>query len=151
METQKKSKIRENKKSSQTPVNNTISREERLRKILIEKKDILVKEASKEIKKFQSGENKQIIETVRDDGDLSVVDLSEDISLKQLSSHRETLIKIDTALQKIDEGTYGICEECNEEISEKRLAIMPFAIYCKDCQEQKEIMAKMEQFVEQQQ
>ncbi|MCX8070050.1 MAG: TraR/DksA C4-type zinc finger protein [Thermodesulfovibrionales bacterium] len=148
METQKKGKSRENKKT-----NNQIpeeSREERLKKILLQKRAIVAKEVQEEIKKFQSGENRQIIETVMDDGDLSVVDLSEDISLKQLSSHREILMKIDTALQKIEEGTYGLCEECNEEISEKRLAIMPFAIYCKDCQEQRELIAKMEQFNEQQ-
>lgn len=146
MENPKKSK-RETKKSNNKKTEE--SREERLKKILLEKRAAVSKEAQEEIKKFQSGENRQIIETVMDDGDLSVVDLSEDISLKQLSSHRETLIKIDTALQKIAEGTYGLCEECNEEISEKRLAIMPFAIYCKDCQEQRELIAKMEQFNEQ--
>jgi DnaK suppressor protein len=79
-----------------------------------------------------------------DDGDLSVVDLAEDISLRQLSMHRDTLIKIDTALRKLREGTYGICEECGDEISEKRLNILPFAIYCVDCQEKKEIIEKIE-------
>ncbi|MCC6347841.1 MAG: TraR/DksA C4-type zinc finger protein [Nitrospirales bacterium] len=82
-----------------------------------------------------------------DDGDLSVVDLAEDISLKQLSTHRETLIKIDTALRKLEEGTYGICEECGDEISEERLKILPFAIYCRDDQEKKEMMEKMEREV----
>ena len=120
------------------------SRKERLRKVLIQKREEIIREAKSEIKKFKSGENKQLVETVMDDGDLSVVDLAEDISLKQLSTHRETLIKIDTALRKLEEGTYGICEECGEEISEERLKIMPFAIYCRDDQEKKEIMEKME-------
>jgi DnaK suppressor protein len=79
-----------------------------------------------------------------DDGDLSIVDLAEDISLKQLSNHRETLIRIDAAIMKLKEGTYGTCEECGDEITEARLMVMPFAIYCKDCQERKESMAKIE-------
>lgn len=121
------------------------TRTERLRRLLLEKRAEILKEAKEEIKRFQSGENKQLIETVMDDADLSVVDIAEDISLKQLSNHRETLLKIDTALQKLNEGTYGLCEECGEEISEKRLFIMPFAIYCRDCQEHKENLAKIEQ------
>src|SRR5271157_2663838 len=120
------------------------SRKERLRKLLIQKREEIIREAKNEIKRFRSEENKQLVETVMDDGDLSVVDLTEDISLKQLSTHRETLIKIDTAIRKLEEGTYGICEECGEEISEERLKIMPFAIYCRDDQEKKEIMEKME-------
>lgn len=124
-------------------------REENLRNLLLQKRREILKEAMEEIKRFQSDENKQLVETVLDDGDLSVVDLSEDISLKQLSSHRENLLKIDTALQKLKEGSYGICEDCGEEISEKRLEVMPFAIYCRDCQEKKELMSKLEQIVEQ--
>jgi DnaK suppressor protein len=138
--------VSQSKSRKEPKVEDKETRNERLRKILLQKRAEIIKEAKEEIRKFQSGENKQIVETVLDDGDLSVVDLSEDISLKQLSSHRETLMKIDTALHKLKEGTYGFCEECGDEITEKRLSIMPFAIYCRDCQEQKETMAKMEQF-----
>lgn len=119
-------------------------RNERLRKLLVQKREDIVREAKSEIKKFKSGEKKQLVETVMDDGDLSVVDLSEDISLKQLSTHRETLIKIDAALRKLVEGTYGVCEDCGDDISEQRLNIMPFAIYCRDCQERKELIEKIE-------
>lgn len=119
------------------------TRKERLRKLLVQKREDIVREAKSEIKKFKSGEKKQLVETVMDDGDMSVVDLSEDISLKQLSTHRETLIKIDVALRKLQDGTYGVCEDCSDEISEERLKIMPFAIYCRDCQERKELMEKI--------
>ncbi len=120
------------------------TRKERLRKFLIAKRENIVKEAQNEIRKLKSGEKKQIVETVLDDGDLSVIDLSEDISLRHLSVHKETLNKIDTALRKLDEGTYGICDECGDEINEERLKIMPFAIYCRDCQEKIELLEKIE-------
>lgn len=132
------------KKGKKSVIDEEKERRERLRKLLIKKREDIVKEAKSEIKKFKTGEKKQIVETVMDDGDLSVVDLSEDISLKQLSTHREMLIKIDAALRKIDDNTYGICEECGDEISEERLKILPFAIYCRDCQEKKEMMEKLE-------
>ena len=114
-----------------------------LRKLLLNKREEIVRESKAEIKKYISGENRQLVETVMDEGDLSVVDLSEDISLKQLSTHREVLIKLDTALRKLEEDTYGICEECGDEISEQRLKILPFAIYCRDCQESKEVFEKL--------
>ena len=132
------------KKTKKPEIENESARRERLRKVLIQKREEIIREAKSEIKKFKSGEKRQLVETVMDDGDLSVVDMSEDISLKQLSTHRETLIKIDAALRKMEEGTYGICEECGDEISEERLKILPFAIYCRDDQEKKELMEKME-------
>lgn len=120
------------------------ARIERLRKVLVQKREDILKESKKEIKKQVSGENRQFVETVLDDGDLAVVDVSEDINLKQLTAHRQMLIKIDTALAKIREGSYGICEECGSDIEEGRLKVMPFAICCRDCQEIIEARDKME-------
>lgn len=119
------------------------SRKENLRRLLIQRRDEILKEAKTEIKKYISGEKRQLVETVVDDGDLSVIDLSEDISLRQLSTHRETLIKIDAALRKLAEDTYGICEDCGDEINEARLKVLPFAIFCRDCQENREMMEKV--------
>ncbi len=132
------------KTKQDSPIEDENARKERLKKLLIQKREQLVREAKEEIKKIKSGERKQISETVMDDGDLSVMDLSEDISLRQLSTHKETLVKIDSAIRKLDEGTYGTCDDCGDEISEERLKVMPFAIYCRDCQEKKELMEKME-------
>jgi DnaK suppressor protein len=118
-----------------------ISEEERkaaLRKSLIQKREEIVREVKSEISKYIKGETRQLVDTALDDGDWSVVDLSEDISFKHMSTHRENLLKIDEALRKLSEGTYGICEECGEEISKARLQILPFAIYCTDCQERRE-------------
>lgn len=115
-----------------------------LRSTLVRKREELVKEAKEEISKYIRGENKQLVDTALDNGDWSVVDLSEDISLKQLSTHRETLLKVDEALRKIDEATYGRCEDCGEDISVERLKVLPFAIYCVDCQEKREQLAKLQ-------
>jgi len=124
-----------------------VTEEERnraLKKLLISKRQEIFKEVKTEISKYIKGETRQLVDTALDDGDWSIVDLSEDISFKHLSTHRENLLKIDEALRKLDEGTYGICEDCGEEISQERLDILPFAIYCIDCQEKREKIEEME-------
>ena len=115
-----------------------------LRRTLIRKREEIIKEAKAEISKYIKGETRQLVDTALNDGDWSVVDLSEDISLRQLGIHKETLQRIDEALRKLNEGTYGTCEDCGEEISEERLKILPFAIYCIDCQEKREQLEEME-------
>ncbi len=123
------------------------SEEERkvmLRRVLINRREEILQEAKKEISKYIKGETRQLVDTALDNGDWSVVDLSEDISLKQLSTHRENLLKIDEALRKLAEGTYGKCEDCGEDIIQERLKVIPFAIYCVDCKEKREQLEKLE-------
>jgi DnaK suppressor protein len=109
-----------------------------MRRVLIRMREDIVKEAKAEISKYIKGETRQLVDTALDNGDWSIVDLSEDISLRQLGTHRETLFKIDEALRKLYEGTYGICEDCGDEISNERMKVLPFASYCIDCQERRE-------------
>ncbi len=48
------------------------------------------------------------------------------------------LKKIDDALERIDDGEYGVCEECDETIPDKRLDLLPYTSCCVDCQEKLE-------------
>ena len=48
---------------------------------------------------------------------------------------RKQLLMVDHALETIEEGTYGTCEECGEEIAETRLKAVPWATHCLACQE----------------
>ncbi len=109
-----------------------------IRKSLIKRREAIIREAKEEIAKYVSGEARQLVDTALDDGDWAVVDVSEDLNLSRLTAQRKTLHDIDESLRKIDEGTYGICEECGEEISEKRLSVLPTATLCLSCQENKE-------------
>lgn len=45
---------------------------------------------------------------------------------------------VEQALRRLEEGTYGVCIECGEEIDEKRLEYVPFARYCTDCKSELE-------------
>lgn len=59
--------------------------------------------------------------------------------LMSISDNDLTILKdIDNSLDKLSKGTYGICEECEEKISEKRLEANPVARYCITCKRQME-------------
>src|SRR5689334_16380402 len=65
-------------------------------------------------------------------------DIQEDIEFALVQMKSETLNKVNDALLRLEQGTYGNCFECGEEIAEKRLRALPFAVRCKDCEEAKE-------------
>jgi DnaK suppressor protein len=112
-----------------------------LKSMLVAKRDALLKEAQQEIQKYVSGENRQLVDTAIDEADWAAVEISEDLNLKRLSAQRQLLNDVEESLRKVNEGTYGVCEDCGEEISEKRLRVIPTATLCIDCKEQREKMA----------
>jgi DnaK suppressor protein len=57
---------------------------------------------------------------------------------------KETLSQIDDALERLEEGDYGLCEECGAKISPARLKIRPFARFCVPC---KSKLEKNEQYL----
>ena len=74
----------------------------------------------------------------------SEADIQEDIELALIQMKSETLTKINDALLRLEQGTYGYCFECSEEIAEKRLRALPFAVRCKDCEEARELAEQRE-------
>jgi DnaK suppressor protein len=63
------------------------------------------------------------------------------LALYSLTQNWETASLVQEALERVERGTYGVCQECDEEISPKRLAALPWAKYCIRCQEQADKMA----------
>jgi DnaK suppressor protein len=59
----------------------------------------------------------------------------QEILMSLNESQRRTLREVDEALDRIEEGTYGICDSCGKPIASKRLQIKPFATYCVECQD----------------
>ena len=69
----------------------------------------------------------------------SEADIQEDIEFALIQMKSETLNKVNDALARLEHGDYGYCFECGEEITEKRLRALPFAVRCKECEEAKEV------------
>jgi DnaK suppressor protein len=72
---------------------------------------------------------------VTDPEEQSVNDFVQDVDLALMQMKSETLKKIDQALLRLEEGTYGVCQECEKEIAPARLRALPFAALCRNCQE----------------
>ena len=70
-----------------------------------------------------------------DEGDLSQQHHEEWIFLNRNTIDIKLLREVNDALLRIDRGTYGVCAECEEPISAKRLDALPWARYCVTCQE----------------
>ena len=65
-------------------------------------------------------------------------DIQEDLEFALVQMKSETLNKINDALARLETGNYGNCFDCGDEIAEKRLRALPFAVRCKDCEEARE-------------
>jgi DnaK suppressor protein len=103
-------------------------------------KQSLVEECKKKlIEKYNELVNithktEDIIPDVGDDIDLAKNVLDKEI-LQELTDTQQSLLNlISIALEKINRGTYGICESCNKPIAVKRIKVLPWARYCIKCQ-----------------
>ena len=81
---------------------------------------------------------------VLDAAESSEADIQDDIEFALIQMKSETLNRIEEALARLDEGTFGNCFECGDEISERRLRALPFAVRCKDCEEARELAERRE-------
>lgn len=59
-----------------------------------------------------------------------------ELAIRNLDRESRLLRNVRAALRRIDQGTFGVCARCEEEISPKRLAAVPWAPYCIRCQEE---------------
>jgi DnaK suppressor protein len=94
--------------------------------------------------KIRDARSEQMVGDVVDAVETSEADIQEDIEFALIQMKAETLNKINEALNRLEDGTYGYCFECGEDIAEQRLRALPFAVRCKDCEEAREVAAKRE-------
>lgn len=81
---------------------------------------------------------------VLDTAESSEVDTQDDIEFALIQLKAEALNKVDAALHRIDDGTYGDCSDCGAEIAEARLRALPFAVRCRDCEDVREVTDRRE-------
>ncbi len=116
----------------------TLAQEERQRKIqeirkrLLEERQRLLKEAEAALNSLPEEE------VYADMGDQAQSDLDKNFLLRLKTREQKLLKKIELALEKIENGTYGICEVCGCEIGIKRLEARPVTTMCIDCKTEQE-------------
>jgi DnaK suppressor protein len=78
----------------------------------------------------------------RDTYDVASEERDREINFILTDRDRDKLQAIEQALERIEDGTYGICESCEAEIAADRLRAMPFTRLCVQCQSEREIEAR---------
>lgn len=104
---------------------------EKYRRLLNDKKAAL----STDLAKTRNAEEETTDEATQDIADKAVSSYTREFLYSLSDNDRNTLLRIDQALARIDEGTYGTCLNCGQAMSEKRLMAVPWAPHCVDCQE----------------
>ena len=111
-----------------------------LEKQLLTDRENLLAEVNKTISGLNQSQDK---EELADFTDQSTMEFNRSFHLKMKERERKLLIKIEKALDKIKDGSFGICEECEKEIGEKRLQARPVVTLCIECKTEQERQEKM--------
>ncbi len=113
-------------------------KKEKFRKILLERLNTLLKEANKTMSEMAGD-----VENYPDPTDRAVLESDRNFELRIRDRERKLIKKIKEALERLENGTFGICEECGEEISEERLMARPVTTLCIKCKERQEKEEKL--------
>jgi len=70
--------------------------------------------------------------------DMSADTYDREMTTNMLSNEQEILYQIDDALKRLDDGSFGLCQQCNQPIAMSRLKAVPYASHCINCQRTKE-------------
>ena len=104
---------------------------EKVRKVLLEKREELIKDLIKN----REISDETIDESAQDMADRATSAYTKEFAYSLSESDRKTLVLIEQALVRIENGTYGVCVHCGGVVQEKRIDAVPWARHCLDCQE----------------
>jgi DnaK suppressor protein len=93
-----------------------------------------LKQHTENVRGNQADALESVDDGVKDSVDMSLQDVSQEISLRLGERESQIVADIDQALLRIDEGAYGTCARCGEPIDERRLEAVPTARYDAKCQ-----------------
>jgi DnaK suppressor protein len=113
-------------------------RNELLKKLLLKKRNEVVEGLETQMGRKLVRETGQKIDSAMDSADQSALDMDQGIDYSLLEMKYEQYKDIADAFRKLQNNTYGLCEECGEEIDIKRLAVNPLARFCVACKTKKE-------------
>ena len=110
----------------------------RFRKILEERKAAVIKRAQEMIEEDMTLDTNDL----PDEMDLASSEYIQSFEFRLRGRERGLLGKIEKALKRIDDGSFGLCENCEEEINVKRLEARPETTFCIRCKEDQERQEK---------
>ena len=116
---------------------------ESVKEKLLNKKKELWHEISEDIRKDGSAEYQDLLQTIsKDPGDKAMAELRESTIYLYVELKAQELESIEEALKWIETGEYGRCQDCDRWIRHARLEAVPYAVRCRDCQDNWETINK---------
>ena len=115
-----------------------------LAQILEERRREIMDQVQEKIRDVRAESPNSPTQGVLDAAESSEADIQDEIEFALIQMKAETLDKINEALHRLDEGAYGNCFECGEEIAQARLRALPFAVRCIECEQARENAQKRE-------
>ena len=119
-------------------------RHELLKKLLLKKRNEVVEGLETQMGRKLIRETGQKIDSAMDSADQSALDVDQGIDYSLLEMKYEQYKDIADAFRKLQNNTYGLCEECGEEIDIKRLQVNPLARFCIACKQKKEEIERIQ-------
>jgi DnaK suppressor protein len=119
-------------------------RDELLRKILLKKRNEVVQGLENQMGRKLTRETGQKIDSAMDSADQSALDVDQGIDYSLLEMKYEQYKDIADAFRKLQNNSFGQCEECGEEIDMKRLQVNPLARFCIECKTRKENLERIQ-------
>jgi len=119
-------------------------RKDMLKGLLLKKRNEVVHGLEAQMGRKLTVETGQKIDSAMDSADQSSQDVDQGLDYSLLEMKYEQYKDIADAFRKLENSTFGVCEECGGEISIKRLEVNPLARYCIECKTQKEEMEKIQ-------
>ncbi len=127
-----------------SPIPKYSARHAALHRMLMEKRQEIMAEIGASLGQSLTDDQQRRLESAMDVGDQALMDLERELGISLMEMRNKKRQMIDEALTRLTDGTYGVCAECGVEISEKRLAAVPFARLCVQCQSKEELIEKIE-------
>ncbi len=119
-------------------------RHELLKALLLKKRNEVVAGLEAQMGRRLIRETGQKIDSAMDSADQSALDVDQGIDYSLLEMKYEQYKDIADAFRKLQNNTYGLCEECGEEIDIKRLQVNPLARFCISCKTKKEEIERIQ-------
>jgi DnaK suppressor protein len=110
----------------------------KFKKVLLEEKERIMNNNSKSLDDI-----KVDADDLPDETDLAQSEINQNLAFKLRDRDRLLLSKINEALSKIEDGTFGVCEDCEEPIEIRRLEARPISTLCISCKEVQEHKEKI--------
>ena len=115
-------------------------------KLLAKYKKLLLEEKQRILNNSKNALKSELVlspDDLPDETDLAASEINQNLIFKLRDRERQLLAKIDEALGRMDEGSFGICQDCEEPIEPRRLEARPVSTLCIACKEKQEHREKI--------